>query len=112
MMINEQTGSEPSTAFFSPARFSLTSQVPKYHTPLVKPIHGLISTFSPVGRFLNKPTQYISMRARVSVRVVPNMEQNSIFVDNYMHVAIDSQRYGTRGSECEACSIMNFSVSV
>ena len=35
---------------FSPARSSSTSWVPTYYTPLVKPIHGLISTFSPVGR--------------------------------------------------------------
>ena len=49
---NVQTGSEPSTALFSPARSSLTSWVPTYYTPLVKPIHGLISTFSPVGRLL------------------------------------------------------------
>ena len=48
----EQTGSEPSTALFSPARSSSTSWVPTYYTPLVKPIHGLISTFSPVGRLL------------------------------------------------------------
>ena len=50
LQINEQTGSEPSTALFSPARSSSTSWVPTYYTPLVKPIHGLISTFSPVGR--------------------------------------------------------------
>ena len=46
----EQTGSEPSTALFSPARSSLTSWVPTYYTPLVKPIQGLISAFFPVGR--------------------------------------------------------------
>ena len=49
-IINEQTGSEPSTALFSPARSSSTSWVPTYYTPLVKPIHGLISAFFPVGR--------------------------------------------------------------
>ena len=46
----EQTGSEPSTALFSPARTSLTSWIPTYCTPLVKPIHGLISAFFPVRR--------------------------------------------------------------
>ena len=45
-----QTGSEPSTALFSPARSSSIYWVPTYYTPLVKPIHSLISTFSPVGR--------------------------------------------------------------
>ena len=50
LWINEQTGSELSTAFFSPARFSLTSWVPTYYTPLVKPIRGLILALFPVGR--------------------------------------------------------------
>ena len=50
VITDEQTGSEPSTALFSPARSSLTSWVPMYYTPIVKPIHGLTSTFSPVGR--------------------------------------------------------------
>ena len=46
-----------------------------YYTPLVKPIHGLILAFSPVGlgeAVRDKPAQYISMGARVTVRVVPN----------------------------------------
>ena len=67
----EQTGSEPSTALFSPARSSLTSWVPTYYTPLVKPIHGLILAFFPVGWLFG--TRRISMGARVSVRVVPYM---------------------------------------
>ena len=41
---------EPSTALFSPERSSWTFCVPTYYTPLVKPIHGLISAFLPVGR--------------------------------------------------------------
>ena len=41
------------------------------YTPLVKPIHGLISRGEAIR---DKPAQYISMGARVSVRVVPNME--------------------------------------
>ena len=70
-------GSEPSTALFSQAHSSSTSWIPTYYTPLVKPIHGLISAFSPVGlgeAIRDKPAQYISMGARVTVRVVPNME--------------------------------------
>ena len=74
----EQMGSVLSTAFFSPARSSLTYWVPTYYNPLVKPIHSLISAFFPVGRLFgtsrDKPAQYVSMRAQVTVRVVPNME--------------------------------------
>ena len=58
-----ETGSELSTAFFSPARYNLTSWVATYYTPLSR------------GEAIrDKPAQYISMGARVSVRVVPNME--------------------------------------
>ena len=42
-----------------------------HYTLLVKPIHGLISRGEAIR---DKPAQYNSMRARVSVRVVPNME--------------------------------------
>ena len=49
--ILDETGSEPSSTLFSPARSSLTSRIPKYYTPLVKPIHGLISAFFPWGGF-------------------------------------------------------------
>ena len=72
--IFEQTGSEQSTALFSPAHSSATSWVPTYYTPLVKPIHGLISTFYPVVRLFGTSRPNISMGARVTVRVVPNME--------------------------------------
>ena len=67
-------GPKPSTALFSPARSSSTSWVPTYYTPLVKPIHGLISIFSPVGRLFGTSRPNTSMGARVTVRVVPNME--------------------------------------
>ena len=71
-----KTRPEPSTALFSPARSSSTSWVSTHYTPLVKPINGLISTFSPVhGEAIrDKHVQYMSKRARVTVRVVPNME--------------------------------------
>ena len=48
--INEQTRSELSIALFSHAHSSLTSRIPTCYTPLVKPIHGLISAFFAVGR--------------------------------------------------------------
>ena len=52
LQINEQTGSKLSTALLSLARSSLISWIPTYYTPLVKPIHSLISAFFPMGRLL------------------------------------------------------------
>ena len=45
-MVQEQTGSELSTALFFSARSGLTSWGPTYYTPLVKPIQGLILAYS------------------------------------------------------------------
>ena len=48
---------------------SLTSWVSTYYTP--RPYFDLLSRGEAIR---DKPAQYISMGARVSVRIVPNME--------------------------------------
>ena len=68
--INEQMGSEPSTALFSPVCSSLTSSFPTYYTH-PRPYFDLLSH---VEAIRDKPAQYISMGAWVSVQVVTNME--------------------------------------